>query len=344
MKGILTFLLTAGFGVAALAQDGGKTPYLTKSLATDAINKVVVETSVGGIMVTGRSGETPRIEVYIRDNHGHELSHEEAQKRLEKDFDMNISVNGHELDATVKSKHDHWNWSNGGINISFRIYVPKAVSTDLKTSGGGIDLSDLSGDEDFKTSGGGLRVNNLTGKIHGRTSGGGIDVENSSDEIELKTSGGGIIAKNCKGNISLLTSGGGLELSDLKGTIAARTSGGGIRGERIEGELNTETSGGGIDLSDMNCSLDAHTSAGSMSVEMRHVGKYVKVGSSAGNVRLKLPSQQGFDLNMTGERISDRIASGFKGDWNDKYVNGSINGGGIPVEVHSNNNVDLRID
>jgi len=344
MKGILTFLLTAGFGVAAMAQDGDKTPYLTKSLANDAINKVVVETSAGGIMVTGKAGEAPRIEVYIRDNHGHELYHEEAQKRLEKNFDMNVKVNGHELDAIVKNKHDHMDWNNDGISISFKIYVPKDVSTDLKTSGGGIYLSDLSGEEDFKTSGGGLRINNLTGKIHGNTSGGGIDVENSSDEIELKTSGGGIIAKNCKGQISLLTSGGGVELVNLIGTINARTSGGGVRGERIEGELTAGTSGGGIDLTDIDCSLDAHTSAGSLNVEMKHVGKYLKVGSSAGNVRLKLPSQQGFDLTMTGERISHHIASGFKGDWNDKHVNGSVNGGGIPVEVHSNNNIDLRID
>ncbi|MGN6179530.1 MAG: hypothetical protein ACTHNW_10140 [Mucilaginibacter sp.] len=344
MKRILTFLFISGLSVAALAQNADRTPYLTKSLAGDAINKVMVETSAGGIMVTGRSGEAPRIEVYVRDNHGHELSHEEAQKRLEKNFDLNINVSGYELDATVKNKHDHLNWNNDGLNISFRIYVPKEVSTDLKTSGGGIDLSDLSGDENFKTSGGGLHVNNLSGKIHGNTSGGGIDVENSSDEIELKTSGGGIIAKNCQGHISLLTSGGGLELTDLKGTVNARTSGGGIRGKHIEGELITGTSGGGIDLSDMDCSLDAHTSAGSMSVQMKHVGKYVRVGSSAGNVRLQLPSQQGFDLSMTGERISDHIASGFKGDWNDKRVNGSVNGGGIPVEVHSNNNVDLTLN
>lgn len=348
MKGTLTFLFAAGFSFAALAQDGDKTPYLIKSLANDAINKVVVETSAGGILVTGRSGEPPRIEVYIRDNHGHELSHEEAQKRLEKNFDIDINVNSHELDATVKSKHGHdgsiFDWNKDGLSISFKIYVPKESSTDLKTSGGGIDLSDLSGTEDFKTSGGGLHVKNLTGNIHGKTSGGGIDVEGCSDDIELKTSGGGIVAKDCSGNISLLTSGGGLELMDLKGTITAHTSGGGIRGGHIEGEFTTSTSGGGIELNDMDCSLDAHTSAGSMSVQMKHVGKYLKVGSSAGNVRLELPSQQGFDLDMTAERIANHIAGTFKGDWNDRHVNGSVNGGGIPVEVHSNNNIDLKID
>jgi DUF4097 and DUF4098 domain-containing protein YvlB len=344
MKGILTLLFAAGFSAAALAQDGDKTPFSTKSLANDAINKVVVETSAGGIMVTGRSGEAPRIEVYVHDNHGRELSHNEAQRRIDENYDLSVNVNGHELDAIVKNKHDHMDWNNDGVSISFRIYVPQEVSTDLKTSGGGIDLSDLNGNEDFHTSGGGLHVKNLHGKIHGNTSGGGIEVANCSDDIELKTSGGGIRATDCDGKIDLLTSGGGLELDGLKGTITAHTSGGGIRGGHIDGELITSTSGGGIELSDMSGSLDAHTSAGSLSVEMKHVGKYVKVGSSAGNVRLELPSQQGFDLDMTGDRISNHIASTFKGDWNDRHVNGSVNGGGIPVEVHSNNNVDLRID
>lgn len=346
MKRTLTFLFAAGFSLVALAQDGNKTPYLTKSLSNDAISNVVVKTSAGGIMVTGKSGEAPRIEVYVQDNQGHELSHEEAQRRLEKRFDMQINVNGHELDAIVKNKHENdiFDWNKDGISVSFRIYVPKEVSTTLSTSGGGIDLSDLSGNEQFNTSGGGLHIRNLSGKIQGHTSGGGIEVENSTDNIDLKTSGGGIRATGCSGNISLLTSGGGIELTNLKGNVTAHTSGGGIRGEHIEGELITSTSGGGIELRDMSCSLDAHTSAGSMSVEMKHVGKYLKVGSSAGNVRLLLPSQQGFDLNLTADRISDHIVSGFKGDWDERHVNGSVNGGGIPVEAHSSNNIELKLD
>jgi len=344
MKGILTLLFAAGLSVAASAQDNDKTPYLTKSLANDAINNVVVNTSAGGIFVTGQSGESPRIEVYVRDNHGHQLSHDEAQKRLEKNFDLDITVNGHELDATVKSKHEMMDWNNNGLSISFKIYVPQQVSTQLHTSGGGIDLSFLSGNEDFSTSGGGLQINHLSGKVHGKTSGGGIEVSNSSDDIDLKTSGGGIQARDCSGTINLGTSGGGLDLEGLKGTINAHTSGGGIRGRNIEGELITSTSGGGIDLKEMNCSLDAHTSAGSLDVQMAHVGKYVKVGSSAGNVRLELPSQQGFDLNLSAERITDHIINGFKGDWSQKSVNGSINGGGIPVEAHANDNIDVKVD
>ena len=107
MKTYLTLFIVACQGVVAMAQDyDNKTPYLTKSLANDAISSVVVSTSAGGITVSGESGQSPRVEVYIRGNNNRELSKEEIQKRLDEDYDMNISVNGHELSATVKNKHN----------------------------------------------------------------------------------------------------------------------------------------------------------------------------------------------------------------------------------------------
>jgi len=345
MKTFLTLFIAACQSVVALAQDNdNKTPYLTKSLANDAISSVVVSTSAGGIMVSGRSGEAPRVEVYIKGNNGHELTKEEIQKRLEEDYDMNISVNGHELSAVVKTKHNMEEWRHG-MSISFKIYVPQQVSTDLRTSGGGISLDNLKGNETFTTSGGGLNIDNLSGTIHGRTSGGGIDVSNSSEDIDLVTSGGGIVAKNCDGKIRLITSGGGLVLEELKGTITAHTSGGGIEGNNIEGELITGTSGGGIDLKHMSCSLEATTSGGNLDAEITKVGKYLKLHASAGDINLRLPAKQGLDLSLSAERISDNIADGFKGEWNKRHVDGSVNGGGIPVNADaSSGDINVRFN
>ena len=344
MKRIFILLIAACQTVTVLAQDNdSKTPYSTKSLANDAISKVIVSTSAGGILVSGQSGQVARIEVYIKGTNNHHLSNEEIKKRLDEDYDMNISVNRHELSATVKTKHENMDWSNG-LSISFKIYVPEQVSTELKTSGGGIQLDNLKGDENFNTSGGGLQIKSLSGKIHGRTSGGGIEESNSSDEIDLQTSGGGISAKDCSGNINLGTSGGGLQLEDLKGTIKAHTSGGGISGKRIAGELVVGTSGGGIDLKEMNCSLEAVTSAGSLNAEIEHVGKYLKLSTSAGNINLHLPEKQGLDLNLRAERISDNIASNFHGEWDKKHVAGSVNGGGISVDVNANNNLNVTFN
>ncbi|HWD89121.1 MAG TPA: DUF4097 family beta strand repeat-containing protein [Mucilaginibacter sp.] len=346
MKTILTLLLACGISTLALAQDD-RTPYSTQSLANDAISSVRVLTSAGGILVSGEAGQQPRIDVYIRGNNNRDLSKDEIKRRLDENFDMSITVNNRELQAIVKNKHDHIDWNEDGLSISFKIYVPQDVATDLKTSGGGIHLDHLKGNEQFSTSGGGLEINTVNGTIHGTTSGGGIDVKNSGDNINLVTSGGGIRAENCSGDISLRTSGGGLELNDLKGTIHATTSGGGIRGENVEGELITSTSGGGIDLRNMNCSLDAHSSAGSVSVQVKQVGKYLKLDTSAGNIDLELPLKQGLSLNITADRINQHPfnISDFTGDWDKNHIKGTVNGGGAQVDANANSgHIDVRFN
>jgi len=334
MKTILAFLAVACQATFALAQDD-RTPYMTKSLANDAISSVYVSTSAGGIKVSGESGQAPRIEVYIQGNNNRDLSKAEIEKRLNEDYELNIDVKDHELRATVKTRHEFRNWNNG-MSISFKIYVPSQVSTELTTSGGGIDLDHLKGKENFRTSGGGLNIASVSGEVNGTTSGGGINVSDSDDRIDLTTSGGGINAKDCHGDIRLKTSGGGIVLHNLKGTIYAHTSGGGVEAEHIEGELNTGSSGGGLRLYDMNCSLDATTSAGSVEADIRQVGKYVRLSTSAGNINLTLPAKQGLDLDLSAERVEQTEFHDFHGQFDKDRVKGSINGGGVSVDAHAN--------
>lgn len=347
MKKYFIILFAACQSAAAFAQDyNSRALYFTKSLAGEAISSVLVTTSAGGISVSGQSGQQARVEVYIKGNNGRDLSKEEIKKRLEEDYDMDITVTGHELTAVVKNKHNFSNWHRS-MSISFKIFVPRQVSTNLKTSGGGIHLDNLTGEENFTTSGGGLEIDRLNGTVRGRTSGGGIDVSNSGDDIDLTTSGGGIVAKNCNGKIRLVTSGGGLRLENLKGNINAHTSGGGVEGYNIDGELVTGTSGGGIDLKGLSCSLDANTSAGSLSAEFKQVGKYARLSASAGNIDLLLPLKQGLDLNLRGESINQhpRSISNFSGQWEKNRVNGSVNGGGASVTASaSSGNVDVRFN
>src|ERR1700744_1669405 len=107
MKIYLLLLLIACTGSVAFAQGNwDKNPYQTKSLAADAIKDVFVNTSGGSISVSGASGESPRIEVFVRGNNGGELSKEEADKRLAEDYILEISVNNHELHARAKRKHE----------------------------------------------------------------------------------------------------------------------------------------------------------------------------------------------------------------------------------------------
>ena len=95
----------------------------------------------------------------------------------------------------------------------------------------------------------------------------------------------------------------------------------------------------------MNCSLDAHTSAGSLSAQMKQVGKYLRLGTSAGNIELELPAKQGLDLNLNAERVDQHQFSGFKGDWDERHVHGTVNGGGASVDANANSgNISVKFN
>ena len=68
---------------------------------------------------------------------------------------------------------------------------------------------------------------------------------------------------------------------------------------------------------------------------MLKVGKYLKLESSAGNVDIELPQNQGYDLDLRGEGVSPSSVAKFNGQWEKERVNGKYNGGGIPVKAEA---------
>lgn len=324
MKKIIILLLAVSITSIARAQfDAASNPIITRSLSTDNIKKVIASTSGGNISATGISSGEPKLEVYAKTN-GVIMSSSKAdiQKLLDENYDLNISVDGGELHATAKSK-DHLFRSNNKLSISFKIFVPQNVSVNLQTSGGNINLANLTGDEKFSTSGGNIQLTGLNGKIDGNTSGGNISATNSS------------------GNISLVTSGGSLKLDSLSGTIKASTSGGNINGKNIGGSLMAHTSGGNVSLQDIACSLDASTSGGNMRVNMNEVGKYVTLNNSGGNIYLLLPQAKGFTLNLRASKINWDRLDNFSGSKNENNLTGTLNGGGIPVTAQTSDKITL---
>jgi hypothetical protein len=318
-----------------------ETPFLTKSLQGASVKDVKVETAGGSIVVEGITSGEQRVEMYVRSNDRHnDLSKAEIQKKLDEDYIIDISVANNKLTASAKQKNKVFNWKNA-LSVSFKVYTPKNISSDLNTSGGSISISNVSGNQDFKTSGGSLQVDHVTGKIKGRTSGGSIEVSDSDNDIDLSTSGGSISAKNCNGKIDLHTSGGSLQLKNLKGDIEAKTSGGSVHGKDVTGEINAHTSGGNIDFENISGSLDASTSGGNIDVEMIKLDKYLTLHNSGGSVHLTVPKNQGFDLNLKGDRVKSIALNNFSGSMEDDEVKGKLNGGGAAITVKGNGSIHL---
>lgn len=327
------FLLTGILGQAQDSRNG--LLYINKPLSSESINMVEAKTSGGGIEVTGVSAAEARIEVYVSQN-GHRGSYtkEEIQKIINSDYDLTVTASGNKLTAIAKQKKSFNNW-NSQLSISYKIFVPMNCGTRLNTSGGNISIANLKGEQHFSTSGGGLDVKSLSGKIDGQTSGGGITVTDSRDEIDLETSGGGIEASHCSGQIRLNTSGGSIELKDMNGNIKATTSGGNVEADKITGELITHTSGGNIAMTDMNGSLEASTSGGNINVQMNETGKFVKLRNSGGNVHLQIPKGKGLDLDIHGDGVKTEGLSNFSGSMEKQSINGTVNGGGTPIDIHA---------
>jgi len=311
-----------------------KVPYLTKSLAGETVSNITCETSGGNISVSGGHTTDARVEVFITSGGTgkKETSPEEIRTLVKTEYDLDLVITSGKLTATAKPKNSHQEKKHW-LSISFKIYVPESVSVNLATSGGNIVLDDISGTEDFTTSGGNLELSKLSGKIKGATSGGNIRLTGCRDEVVVTTSGGNIEATHSTGAISVSTSGGSIILSDLNGTVTATTSGGNVAGTTVSGQLAAHTAGGNVSLKEMNCSIQTSTSGGNIDVSVANPGKFISISNSSGKVHLTLPKNKGMNLKFSARKISTPNLVNFSGTADNEQLNGSINGGGIPVSV-----------
>jgi hypothetical protein len=301
------------------AQRNGQAPYLTKSLTSDGLKEVRAETEGGNVSLQGVDPSQARIEVYVWADNNRELSRDEIKERLESYYDLSIESDHGVLTAKAIRKNREGSWNKHSLGISFSIYAPVGVSCDLNTSGGNVRLTNLSGEsEHFRTSGGNLDIRQVSSKINGETSGGNINIDQGKQDIDLTTSGGNVEATHCSGRIRL------------------KTSGGNVDGEDINGDLSASTSGGNVTLNRLSCSLETSTSGGNIHVRMDALGKFLSVHNSGGDIDLQLPGNQGMDLKLTGDKVSiDRLVN-FSGKKTEEEIEGKMNGGGIPITVDGN--------
>ena len=109
---------------------------MVKTFPASSIKNLETETSGGHITVTGGTGSEAKVEVYITpSNSNKNWSKAEIQKKLDEEYELNVSMSGGTLKAIAKRKKNNNNW-NDGLSVSFTCYTPSAISTDLSTSGG----------------------------------------------------------------------------------------------------------------------------------------------------------------------------------------------------------------
>jgi len=263
----LSSLLLAALITSALATLADASSHIEKSLKLEPKGRFVLDSDVGSVTVTGVSSSGARVVI------------DSNRDDFEARYDINFEENPGSASVRVRRK-DHFGW-NEHMSVHFEIEVPSHTQTEIRTGGGSVRLSNLRGDSALKTSGGPIDVSGLSGKLDARTSGGPIHLQEVDGDASLGTSGGKIEVASLDGSLNAHTSGGPIRVDRVTGYVEAKTSGGSIsvnfgRGNSRGGVL--ETSGGSIEAEldrSANLEIDASTSGGSVSSDLpvRVVGK-----------------------------------------------------------------------
>lgn len=287
--GISLMLMLWAISTANAMQASGDDPYRTEEFSVSTPGELEVRTSGGHITVEGSNSDQVRVEMYVYKNGNNLLP---SDTDLE-EFEIDIRQDGDRIIASAKRENSNsWKfWRNNNTSISFKVFTPRQMSTDLKTSGGHITTSGLAGNQQIATSGGHLNLSDLEGQVNARTSGGHIDLANVSGEIEARTSGGHISAQNSNGSLMVRTSGGHINLENIAGTVEASTSGGRI------------------------------------SANITEMGEFARLRTSGGNVDITVPRNIGLNLDLHGSRVRTQLEN-FSGSMEDDDIQGTLNGGG----------------
>ena len=222
---------------------------------------------------------------------------------------VRFSLEHDEDELQLRGSRSSWLRGLGSGRVLVRARVPEFFSLDLHTSGGRIDVQEVTGSVEAETSGGDLELNQITGEIDVETSGGNIKAGEIRGGLEAETSGGSIHVSEVSGDVDVETSGGSIRIRDVDGNVEAQTSGGSISVRFTgspAGEL--ETSGGSIDVQfsgDAGVDLEARTSGGRVTIDeefsitgrvergeveakLNGGGEELNLQTSGGNIRVRI--------------------------------------------------------
>ena len=318
-------ILVAVLSCQGNAQDG-KTPTITKTFELNEPGTLNSKSSGGGITVLSHNKSEVEVQAFVRKN-GKILSPSDQKvDDVLENFDLEIERNGSVITANANRKTKFSLFKNMGI--SFTIIVPREMSCNVSSSGGGLRISGVEGTHDFSSSGGSVILENTGGTTRAKSSGGRVEATNHMGDIHLTSSGGGVTLDEAKGSVYAHSSGGGVHLTDIHGEVEAGSSGGGVR---VSGEC---------------AYVKAKSSGGSVRVNISNLSKGLHLQSSGGGVDAIIYNgdELGLDLDLSSSRVHIELHN-FSGRSEKDRVKGTMNDGGIPVYMRaSGGSVKVRYE
>ena len=275
-----------------------------KTLKLDPGGRLLVDTELGAVSVTGSSGTGARVIVTSKGRDLEEL----LTLRFEEGSNF----------ARVTGRRKHHLFEMSGHRIRFEIEVPNQTSLEIETSGGAISVAAIRSGARLRTSGGSIDVRDLEGDLDGYTSGGGVLLAKIRGRVKVETSGGSIDGTDLDGPVNADTSGGGISIRRVSGNLKAHTSGGSIEIEAAGGRVEADTSGGGIEAS----LAPGNARGGSLE-------------SSGGGIAVSLDPAVDLTIDASGNSVKTDVPLRVSGEISRGTLRGSLGKGGETLRLHT---------
>ena len=236
-----------------------------KSFAVAPGGTLDARTFGGSITIQTGPADTVRIVVH----ESIDASDDAAADRILQDLDLKLEAKDNTVVVSAEYKGSHLGWLHRNpIRVAITATVPASFNAKAHTSGGNVEVGDLSGKVDVHTSGGNIQFGHLSGESKADTSGGNIVIEEAGAAVHAHTSGGNILLKESAAAGDLNTSGGDIRIERAGGPVQAHTSGGRVTAQFTvapTADCTLSTSGGNVHVTlptTAAVTLDAHTSGG----------------------------------------------------------------------------------
>lgn len=223
------------------------------------------------------------------------------------------------------------------------------------TGGGSIEVADSTNMLNLSTGGGSIKITGSKGKVDARTGGGSISVGGASQAVTISTGGGSVQVQQCGSELYVSTGGGSINIGAVSGKAKLVTGGGSIKLTSASGPVIANTGGGAIELYKLMQGARAETGAGSIIAEFLGMGTDSTLQTSVGDVivyigpQAKLTVKAELDMANGHQIRSDfpdlKITSDGGSNYGPKnyYAQGSLNGGGAILKVHTmSGNIEFR--
>jgi DUF4097 and DUF4098 domain-containing protein YvlB len=222
------------------------------------------------------------------------------------------------------------------------------------TGGGNIEVADSTNLLNLRTGGGSIKITGSKGKVNASTGGGSISVGGASQAVNVSTGGGSVQVQQCGAELYVSTGGGSIDVGGVSGKAKLITGGGSIKLTSASGPVVANTGGGAIELYKLMQGARAETGAGPITAEFLGMGTDSTLQTSVGDVIVYIGPQARITVKAELDMANGhQIRSDFPdlkittdgGNYGPKnyYAQGSLNGGGAVLKVHTmSGNIEFR--